>query len=130
MNTLLHMAKKWKIEVAIKEEELDKGGPDDKPFPTRASHLNRRGNRTVTNSLNFFAPDVKEWGQAPIQATVGLEAIDHGTQACRQTGENKTIMSEAVENPLFCRFPCKGVRCCQQAKSCGKQGLSSFPPES
>ena len=95
MNTLLHMAKKWKIEVAIKEEELDKGGPDDKPFPTRASHLNRRGNRTVTNSLNFFAPDVKEWGQAPIQATVGLEAIDHGTQACRQTGENKTIMSEA-----------------------------------
>jgi hypothetical protein len=58
--------------------------------------------------LNFFAPGVKEWGQAPLQPAVGLEAIDHATQAWRQEEEGEAIKSETVENPIFWPFPMQG----------------------
>jgi hypothetical protein len=106
MNILLRLAKKWKIGVAVKQEELDKGRPDSKPFPTHASHLNRRGMQPVIDSLNFFERD--EGGQAPLQPTVGLEAIDHATQAWRREEEDEAITSEAVKNPLLWPFPMQG----------------------
>lgn len=108
MNILLHLAKKWKIEVKTKEEELQKGGPNDRPYPPPACYLSRGGLWPVTDSLNFFTPHVKERGQAPLQPTVGLEAIAHVTQAWRREEEDEAIFSKSAENPLFWPFPVQG----------------------
>lgn len=105
---LLRLAKKWKMEGAIKEEELDEARPDDKPSPTGASPLDRRGTWPVTDSLNFLAPDVEEGGQAPLQPTAVLEAMDQATQAWRREEEDEAVMSGAVDYPLVWPFPVQG----------------------
>lgn len=100
LNILKYLAKKWNIDVDIKTI----GGEDGQQ---RVRVDRYQTTRPVTNSLNFFVPEVTEedfnckWGDGV--------ASGHGsaTRAEIQPGNVKHTAS-ATENPLFWPFPMQG----------------------
>ncbi|EAA29913.3 hypothetical protein GE21DRAFT_1546 [Neurospora crassa] len=100
LNILKYLAKKWNIDVDIKTI----GGEDGQQ---RVRVDRYQTTRPVTNSLNFFVPEVTEedfnckWGE-------GVES-GHGsaTRVEIQPGDVKHTAS-ATENPLFWPFPMQG----------------------
>ncbi|KAJ4404435.1 hypothetical protein N0V85_004884 [Neurospora sp. IMI 360204] len=100
LNILKYLAKKWNIDVDIKTTAGEDG-------EQRVKIGRYQTTRPVTNSLNFFVPEVTEedfnckWGE-------GVES-GHGsaTRVEVQPGNIKH-MANATDNPLFWPFPMQG----------------------
>ncbi|KAK3330699.1 fungal-specific transcription factor domain-containing protein [Apodospora peruviana] len=103
LNILRFLAKKWKIEVEIKTEP----GEEQR----RVEVAGGRGIQPVTNSLNFFAPNVTDadfncsWGRKEIQP--GHGAGDRSETKLDEANKAEEI-AKAAENPLFWPFPMQG----------------------
>ncbi len=92
LNILRYLAKKWNIKVDI---------------DSKGAAYDDRSVRPVTNSLNFFAPNVMAedfsctWGASvPLAAAVSAPNMA-GSSTIAQT-------VESMENPLFWPFPMQG----------------------
>lgn len=112
LNILRYLAKKWNIEVEMdvpqkvkqEKEEVRNAGRES----TRPSELTRMkdhdyGTRPVTNSLNFFAPNMTEndfvttWGNS---VSLPVAPPPASPPVARS--------ADSMENPLFWPFPMQG----------------------
>lgn len=123
LNILRYLAKKWKIEVDIKDEPKDVSGVDE-------LRNSPPGTRPVSSSLNFFAPNVSEQdfvctfgnnaASAAAAAAAGpggdrvtdmhqsMTAAATGGIAAATTKDPMPHMKGGSENPLFWPFPMQG----------------------
>lgn len=98
LNILRYLAKKWKIDVDLKEEAQE-GTTDD-------GRGEIPGTRPVTSSLNFFAPNFSEqdfmcnWG-GPAESPGRTDTRSAAREPFQQ-------FRDQSENPLFWPFPMQG----------------------
>lgn len=105
LNILRYLAKKWNIDVDIKNEEV----PATEDFDNIV--------KPYTNSLNFFAPNVREqdficdWGsmRGPTEPDDRMVA--------KKSGDN-------MDNPLFWPFPMQGRPILPSGKALEQAGFS------
>lgn len=112
LNILRYLAKKWNIEVDVdvsrkleleKEDEGVSGGDDG----GQQGNRRRRGNdsdygtQPVTNSLNFFAPNIREQDYISTFGSAMPSPLASSSPPVARTGES-------MENPLFWPFPMQG----------------------
>jgi hypothetical protein len=104
-SVLLHLAKKWKIDIDIEEEAQEKGLPGNDPYRPLALTFTSSGAPWVTTDTpTIFAGGVEEqspnWllDRTPRQPTAGLGRIDQATQALSMEEENAAIFPEMVGN--------------------------------
>lgn len=106
LNILKYLAQKWKIEI----------GPED---TFKSEEYDRLG-LTSTDSLNFFAPNVRngdilcQWGtgETMIGSASAKSRKDTGAVVgAGSAGEDRPavgISADTIENPLFWPFPWQG----------------------
>lgn len=127
LNILRYLAKKWKIEVNVdvdrrlKQEKEDEGNLPDGGDGGKQRERGRRmddenyGTRPVTNSLNFFAPNIREHDYISTFGSSMPSPIPSSSPPVARTGES-------MENPLFWPFPMQGrpmLPCGQMLKEAG-----------
>lgn len=114
LNILRYLAKKWSIEIhvdigrRVHEEKRDEGKPtdgselrDDKVELGSRMRDHDYGTRPVTNSLNFFAPNIRQQDYISTFGSAMPSPIGSSSPPVARTGES-------MENPLFWPFPMQG----------------------
>jgi hypothetical protein len=105
LNILRYLAKKWNIDVDIKNEEV----PPSEDFDNIV--------KPYTNSLNFFAPNVHEQDFICDWGIVGVPAAPDDRTVAKKTGDN-------MDNPLFWPFPMQGRPILPSGKALEQAGFS------
>lgn len=114
LNILRYLAKKWSIEIQVdidrrvQKEKQDEGKPTDghEGLADSAGLGSRMqdhdyGTRPVTNSLNFFAPNIRQQDYISTFGSAMPSPIGSSSPPVARTGES-------MENPLFWPFPMQG----------------------
>jgi hypothetical protein len=105
LNILRYLAKKWNIDVDIKNEEV----PPSEDFDNIV--------KPYTNSLNFFAPNVHERDFICDWGIVGGPAAPDDRTVAKKAGDN-------MDNPLFWPFPMQGRPILPSGKALEQAGFS------
>lgn len=109
LNILRYLANKWDIDIDVDtsmnlaREKQDEGklGVGGEAERKRRMKGQDYGIRPVTNSLNFFAPNVREQDYISTFGSAMPAPIGSSSPPLARTGE-------AMENPLFWPFPMQG----------------------
>lgn len=109
LNILRYLAKKWDIAIDVDislnlaREKQDEGklGVGGEAEQRRRMKDQDYGTRPVTNSLNFFAPNVRQQDYISTFGSAMPAPIGSSSPPLARTGE-------AMENPLFWPFPMQG----------------------
>lgn len=124
LNILLHLAKRWHLEIRVRESEQDEAPHlQDLLSQEQPPHSGRPGVRPSTDSLNLFVPEVAAtdvmsvWGSVTPQpastaASSSQQAAPpapHRDTRRRPWEENERVaLLEEPDNPLFWPFPMQG----------------------
>lgn len=118
LNILLHLAKRWHLEIRVRESEQDTAPHlQNLLSQDHAPHAGRPGVRPTTEGLNFFAPEVTvqdvtcAWGAVTPQpaATFSQPAAPPPRDIRRPWEEHERVaLQEEPDNPLFWPFPMQG----------------------
>lgn len=92
LNILRYLAKKWKVDVEVDDENTP---PEDYDNLVK----------TYTNSLNFFAPNVVD---TDFDCDFGLFQGGGGGGATEVEGKVAKYSGDKMDNPLFWPFPLQG----------------------
>lgn len=109
LNILRYLAKKWDIDIDVDismnlaREKQDEGklGVGGEAEQRRWMKDQGYGTRPMTNSLNFFAPNVRQQDYTSTFGSAMPAPIGSSSPPLARTGE-------AMENPLFWPFPMQG----------------------
>lgn len=105
LNILRYLAKKWNIDVDIKNDSM----PPPHDFDTVV--------KPYTNSLNFFAPNVRE-----NEATSGWGSTKNSAGQEEQSIVQKA--GDSIDNPLYWPFPLQGRPILPVGKALEQAGFS------
>ena len=108
LNILLYLAKRWDIEISVKEsipEASEEGGHAMDAALEPASYLSRRGLRPTTDTRNFFVPSVTDRDMMCDWRPVAPPSSPSTTSGTRY---DPTRPRQEPENPLFWPFPLQG----------------------
>jgi len=130
LNILLHLAKRWNIEIHVKDsDDQDEGLPRLKELIGQRdyalAHANTPGIRPSPDSLNFFVPEVTPqdvmctWGlltSSPAPTTQSAHAQPppppppppRDVRRPWEEQERPAVPEELDNNPLFWPFPLQG----------------------
>ena len=123
LNILLHLAKRWNLEIRVKNSDDQEEGPRLKELlAQRGNALSRTSSPDIKpspDSLNLFVPDVTPqdvmctWGlvtasPAPTPASAYAQPPRDVRRPWEEQDRRLTVPEDLDKNPLFWPFPLQG----------------------